>query len=95
MKGFKGTPNTSGRPKGSPNKITTVIREKFNLLIESNISALQNDLDKLEPKDRVDAIIRLLPYILSKQIELSSEQTIPSFQPLIINVTEQPLKLSD
>ena len=64
-----------GRRLGTSNKDKTNVRAKFQLLVENNIDALQNDLDSLKPIDRVKAIIDLSKFILPtlKAIELQSE----------------------
>lgn len=72
---FKGIRNNNGRPKGTPNKTTNEIRQKFNDFIDNNLEKLQKDLDKLTPKERVDAVIRLLPYIIPKLSEVSIDNT--------------------
>ena len=45
-----------GREAGTPNILTNEIREKFTFLVQSNIDKLQNDLDLLEPKERLKII---------------------------------------
>ena len=53
-----------GREKGTPNKITIEIREKFTLLVDNNIDRLQEDIDKLAPKDRIKILIELSKFVL-------------------------------
>lgn len=60
------TNNPNGRPKGTPNKITTTVRYWLLGVINDNREQLQDDLQKLEPKERVEVILKLLPYILPK-----------------------------
>lgn len=57
---------STGRPLGSKSLITEKVRENFNLLLESNLSKMQNDLEQLTPKDRLNFIIELSSYILPK-----------------------------
>lgn len=64
MKGYTNNPN--GRPKGTPNKVTSTIRNWIVELINENREQLQTDLSQLEPKDRLSFIEKLLPYILPK-----------------------------
>lgn len=64
MKGHTNNPN--GRPKGTPNKVTSSIRNWIVELINGNREQLQKDLLQLEPKDRLIMIERLLPYIMPK-----------------------------
>ena len=39
-----------GRTKGTPNKTTAELRERFTLLLESNMDRIQSDLDALGTK---------------------------------------------
>ena len=70
----------TGRPKGSVGKSNNKIRETFQLLLENNLEKLQEDLNELEPKDRVKLLLNLSNYILPKlrSIDLQSdiEETI-------------------
>lgn len=68
--------NPNGRPKGSPNKSTTEIRNAFQLLVSQNIEQLQNDLSKMTPDKRVSYIIKLSEFILPKLQSLSLDTQI-------------------
>lgn len=57
---------TGGREKGTPNKITKDIREVFQSLIENNLETLDNDLKSLEPKERLEIIIKLGDFVIPK-----------------------------
>ena len=74
-----------GREKGAPNKLTAGIREKFALLVQNNLDGLQNNIDSLEPKERLRMIIELSKFILPtlKATELNDSNNI--FQQIIIN----------
>jgi hypothetical protein len=63
------TNNPNGRPLGVPNKITTNLKDRVNLLIENNFDKLQTDLDTIEPKDRLSIMLKLIEYVLPKQKE--------------------------
>ena len=58
--------NNSGRPKGSVNKSNNKIRETFQLLLENNIEKIQDDLNELEPKDRIKLLLDLSNFIIPK-----------------------------
>lgn len=66
-----------GRKKGSPNKTTLEIRNAFQILIENNLSQLQNDLDYLQPFERLKILIELskflLPQIKSVEMVIGTE----------------------
>jgi len=66
-----------GRTKGTPNKTTAQIRNEFQILISNNIEALQNDIEALEPKERIKTIIELSKFVLPtlKAIEVTEIET--------------------
>lgn len=66
-------PKSKGRPKGSKNKTTAEIRERFSELVENNLSQFQNDLDSLEPAERLKIIMAMAKFILPtlKAIDLN------------------------
>lgn len=53
-----------GRPKGTPNKITTELREWISNFIDNNRERIQQDWETLEPKDRIVLFEKLLKYAL-------------------------------
>ncbi|MFW6275486.1 MAG: DUF5681 domain-containing protein [bacterium] len=69
--------NLAGRPKGKPNKQTQETRELITSIIEEHFSSekLQDDLEKLEPRDRLNFLSKLLEFIVPKLTrgELSAE----------------------
>ena len=48
----KGNNYSTGRPKGSPNKSTSEIKEIFSELLNNNLPQVQGWIDELEPKDK-------------------------------------------
>ena len=77
--------NKAGRPKGSKNKATNEIRDKFQELIESNYEQLEKDLKTLRASERVKAIIDLAKFILptlkATEVDISSSE---NFNPITI-----------
>lgn len=61
-----GKTKTGGRQKGQPNSVTGTLRQQVQHLLESQFNAVLNDLEALEPKDRVNAWIKLLDFALPK-----------------------------
>lgn len=62
------TPN-SGRKAGTPNKVNSDTKALLQKIIGKELEKLGNLLEGLEPIERVNAISKLLPYILPRQIE--------------------------
>lgn len=78
------TNNPSGRPKGTPNKITADLRTKINAIVENQIDHIEADLQALEPKERLMIVEKFLSYCLPK---LQAQSFEIDFQ----NLSEQQL----
>ena len=59
--------------KGVQNRTTQQVRKAFQLLIDDNLEQMQNDLDALQPKDRLRFIIDLSKFILPQLQAVSIE----------------------
>lgn len=57
---------TGGRKSGTPNKITTELRETLKAVLDTELLTISATLDKLTPKDRLDVVLKLMPYCLPK-----------------------------
>ena len=60
---------TGGRVKGTPNKTTAEMREMLKALITAEMQSLPALLSEMKPSDRVNAIIRIMAYIMPKPPE--------------------------
>lgn len=65
-----------GRPKGAKNKTSGQIRDKIQTLFDDNFETIQEDLESLEPKDRLKFLTDLLPYLVPKLQNTTLNQTI-------------------
>lgn len=85
---FKGT-RQNGRTPGTQNKTTKEIRETFKNLLENNLEQVQNDLDSLDPKDRVLFLLKLTSFVIPtlRSIEVN-EMNIKDIEPIIIQINE-------
>lgn len=63
---------TGGRAKGTPNKVTTEIREFYKELIENNLEQLEADLIELTPKERIEVLIKLSEYVIPKLTKIEA-----------------------
>ena len=79
-----------GTRKGVPNRVNHEVRKSFKLLIENNLERLQNDLDELEPKDRIRFILEMarfiLPTLQAVSVDDLREKEIQGFNVLTINL---------
>lgn len=57
---------TGGRKRGTKNRLTGTIKEMLHLAVKNEIELLPTLISQLEPKDKFDAILKILPYILPK-----------------------------
>jgi hypothetical protein len=77
---------TGGRQKGTPNKTTNEIREKYKNLISETLEQLSDDIKTLDPKDRLKVIIELSKFVIPtlKATELTTDINTDVFNPVII-----------
>ncbi|HSD06514.1 hypothetical protein [Flavobacterium sp.] len=62
---------TGGRTKGTLNRTTAETKELIQNVISNELDNIADLLAKLQPKERLDTIIKLLPYIVPKQSEIA------------------------
>ena len=69
--------NPEGRPKGKQNRTTLELKELLIELINKEIEFIPERLDCLTEKERLEILIKLLPYVLPKcmdEIRVSSNE---------------------
>ncbi|MBF1644507.1 MAG: hypothetical protein HXO50_02525 [Prevotella sp.] len=72
MKGIK----TGGRKKGTPNKVTSSLKEFINGVIDENRTQIIADMRDLDPYQRLLFIERLISYVLPKQASVDVQSQI-------------------
>lgn len=93
-KGISGNPN--GRPKGSKDRVKADILDKVKFIIDKNIDRLQEDLESLEPCERVRAITGLINYVLPKRQAMSVDSQIEAeYRSLEILMKRTPTEYID
>lgn len=55
-----------GRKKGTPNKLTKELRSVLKEVIYNELENIEEQLDELEPKQRLELVIKLMPYVFPK-----------------------------
>ena len=90
---FKGVRNENGRPLGSKNKSTVLIKNTIASILNDNVELFKEKLLQLNDKDFVRAYMDLAKYVIPtmKAVEVNdvSEDNIPSW---IDNYNEKQLK---
>ena len=66
-----------GRQKGTPNRMTKELRVLLKDILYQELEQLQERLELLEPKQRIELIIKLTPYILPKVNNISHTTNEP------------------
>lgn len=61
------TNNPDGRPKGTPNKITQELREALRHILSNEIEKIPELLDKLLPKQRLEIVLKLAPFVIPRE----------------------------
>jgi hypothetical protein len=57
---------TGGRVAGTPNKITIELRRTLKGIVANELESLPETLGDLPPKERLELLIKLLPFCLPK-----------------------------
>ena len=52
-----------GRKKGTPNKLTKELRSVLKEVIYNELENIEEQLNQLDPKQRVELVIKLMPYL--------------------------------
>jgi len=71
----KGLPKTGGRKKGSVNKVTANMRETIDTFLSENFDDMKLQFEMLEPRDKINAYIRLLEFTVPKLNRTQNEIT--------------------
>jgi hypothetical protein len=66
-----------GRQKGTPNRFTKELRTLLKDVLYNELETLETRLDELEPKDRIELTIKLMPYVFPKLNNISHSTNEP------------------
>lgn len=84
-----------GRVKNTPNRTTAQSKDIVQKVINAELGNLETLLSKLSAKDRVNALIKLLPFVIPKQSEISIDTPIHQLQQMNLTILEEPLKIAE
>ena len=66
-----------GREKGTPNRMTKELRSVLKDILYEEIEVLQERLDTLNSKERIELLIKIMPYALPKVTSVSHTTNEP------------------
>ena len=66
-----------GRQRGTPNKLTKELRAILKDVLYEEINRLPERLDELETKDRLELLIKLMPFVFPKVQSVSQSLDEP------------------
>ena len=66
-----------GREKGTPNKLTKELRSALKDVLYDEIEQIPHRLDELEAKDRLELLVKLMPYVFPKVQSVSQSLDEP------------------
>ena len=55
-----------GRKKGTPNRLTKEVRAVLKEVVFDEMSQIHLHFEKLDPKERIELLIKLMPYVCPK-----------------------------
>ena len=68
---------TGGRETGTPNRLTSELRSLLKEMLFNELQSLPDRLDKLPDKDRIDVMLKLIPYICPKVQDVPHDKDEP------------------
>tara|TARA_B110000977_G_scaffold199957_1_gene288879 strand:+ start:27 stop:269 length:243 start_codon:yes stop_codon:yes gene_type:complete len=66
-----------GREKGTPNRMTKELRTLLKDILYQELEEIQERLELLKPKERLELLIKLMPYALPKVTSISHKTNEP------------------
>lgn len=73
----EGHEKKGGRKKGTPNRLTKEFRVLLKSILYEEVERIPEYLESLEPKEKLEAIIKLLNYAVPKVQSINSKDGEP------------------
>jgi hypothetical protein len=80
---------TGGRVKGSLNHNSKEVRNIIKEVIDNELLNIEDLLNELQPRERLDFIIKLLPYVLSKLAPEPIEKPIENIRKFEVEILKR------
>ena len=66
-----------GRQKGTPNRLTKELRTILKEALHKELETIGNQLEQLEPKERLEVLIKLMPFVFPRMNKVSHSMDEP------------------
>tara|TARA_B100001939_G_C16598504_1_gene469983 strand:+ start:217 stop:462 length:246 start_codon:yes stop_codon:yes gene_type:complete len=66
-----------GRKKGTPNRMTKELRSILKDIIYQELNDIEKRFEELEPKTRIELLIKMMPFVLPKTNAISHNTDEP------------------
>lgn len=86
----KGHKKVGGRQKGGQNRLNRDLRESIHQLIDDNWDKVNEDLSRLNSKERIEIIIKFMDFALPKLNKVNIENS--PIEEEVEHLTEEELK---
>jgi hypothetical protein len=74
------------RPQGSSNRITSEIREKIQIILENEFETIEDTLNQLTPKERMEVVLRLMKFAIPQLKEVEIRDQRPPIDEIRVNI---------
>jgi hypothetical protein len=66
-----------GRQKGTPNRLTKELRAILKGALHKELESIGELLEQLEPKERIEVLIKLMPFVFPRMNKVSHSMDEP------------------
>jgi len=66
-----------GRQKGTPNRMTKELRSVLKDILYQELNDIEKRFEELEPKTRIELLIKMMPFVLPKTNAISHTSDEP------------------
>ena len=66
-----------GRQKGTPNRLTKELRVVLKEVLHKELESIGERLEQLEPKERLEVLIKLMPFVFLRMNTMSHSMDEP------------------
>ncbi|MDE6236470.1 MAG: hypothetical protein K2M45_01225 [Muribaculaceae bacterium] len=72
----KGSKKSGGRKKGTPNKVSGTLREFISALIDESRDSIKEDLQALQPRERLAFLEKMMKFVLPTPKDTPTEEAV-------------------